>query len=131
MGHILVFSISTSRSSRHPSSWPSVSASTSSSSTFSWSLYSYSTWLDVAWFGWFLWFTILFRGTLSWSCSCFYSIPTWFRTIRPWLPWIWTTCKFLTMSTEFDKKTLQNEAITPLITKITLKFFLNIFLWSY
>ena len=32
-----------------------------------------------------------------------------------------TPGKFLTMSTEFDKKTLGNEAITPLITKNTLK----------
>ena len=36
-------------------------------------------------------------------------------------------CSILTMSMEFDKKTFQTEANTPLITKMALKNFLNIF----
>ena len=39
--------------------------------------------------------------------------------------------KFLTMSTEFDKNLFKMKLFTPLITKITLKTFLNIFCRSY
>ena len=38
-----------------------------------------------------------------------------------------TFSKFLTMSTEFEKKTSQNKANTTLITQITLKTYQNIF----